>query len=40
MDPIYLSAKTNILKMVGMLQVSSEHDIVARTRMEVLSAYL
>ncbi|KAI4243914.1 MAG: hypothetical protein L6R40_003296 [Gallowayella cf. fulva] len=40
MDPIYLSARTDILKMVGILQASSEHDIVARTRVEVLSNYL
>ncbi|KAL8736071.1 MAG: hypothetical protein Q9181_002585 [Wetmoreana brouardii] len=40
MDPLYMVAKTDILKMVGMLQISSEHDIVARTRMGVLSNYL
>lgn len=40
MDPIYLSAKTDIVKMVGILQLSSEHDVVARTRVAALSAYL
>lgn len=40
MDPMYLGAKTDILKMVGILQLSSDHDIVARTRVGVLSQYL
>ncbi|KAL8832965.1 MAG: hypothetical protein Q9170_004625 [Blastenia crenularia] len=40
MDQMYLSAKTDILKMVGILQLSSEHDLVARTRVGVLSSYL
>ncbi|KAL9594636.1 MAG: hypothetical protein Q9219_006920 [cf. Caloplaca sp. 3 TL-2023] len=40
MDPMYLGAKTDILKMVGILQLSSDHDVVARTRVRVLSTYL
>ncbi|KAL8921845.1 MAG: hypothetical protein Q9172_003807 [Xanthocarpia lactea] len=40
MDPIYLSAKTDIVKMVGILQLSSELDIVARTRVDILRKYL
>ncbi|KAL8762208.1 MAG: hypothetical protein Q9184_001766 [Pyrenodesmia sp. 2 TL-2023] len=40
MDPMYLGAKTDILKMVGILQLNSELDIVARTRVAVLSNYL
>ncbi|KAL9045285.1 MAG: hypothetical protein Q9214_001649 [Letrouitia sp. 1 TL-2023] len=40
MDPLYLNAKTDVVKMVGILQLSSDHDIVARTRVSVLSKYL
>ncbi|KAL8701571.1 MAG: hypothetical protein Q9224_000436 [Gallowayella concinna] len=40
LDPIYLSARTDILKVVGLLQLSSDHDIVAKTRIEILSKYL
>ncbi|KAL8952836.1 MAG: hypothetical protein Q9222_001271 [Ikaeria aurantiellina] len=40
MDPVYLSAKTDILKMVGILQLNGEHDVVARTRVDVLKRYL
>ncbi|KAL8779668.1 MAG: hypothetical protein Q9194_001322 [Teloschistes cf. exilis] len=40
MDSVYVQAKTDLIKMVGMMQMNSEHDIVARTRMGVLSSYL
>ncbi|KAI4256273.1 MAG: hypothetical protein LQ352_002162 [Teloschistes flavicans] len=40
MDSVYVQGKTDLIKMVGMMQMNSEHDIVARTRMGVLSSYL
>ncbi|KAL8693746.1 MAG: hypothetical protein Q9218_001491 [Villophora microphyllina] len=40
LDSVYVQGKTDLIKMVGMMQMQSEHDIVARTRMGVLSNYL
>ena len=40
MDPIRMRAKNDVLKMIGILQLSSGHNVVARTRVNVLSEYL
>lgn len=40
MDPMYMRAKNDLLRMIGILQLTSEVDIVSRTRVGVLSNYL
>ncbi|MCJ1278340.1 hypothetical protein MMC21_006155 [Puttea exsequens] len=40
MDPIRMKGKNDILRMIGILQLSSDHDAQARTRVSVLSQYL
>lgn len=35
-----MRAKDDVLKMIGILQLNSKDDIVARTRVGVLSEYL
>lgn len=37
MDPLYMRAKNDLLRMIGILQLSSEIDVVSRTRVGVLS---
>ncbi|KAG6991398.1 hypothetical protein G7Y79_00052g087380 [Physcia stellaris] len=37
MDPLYMRAKNDLLRMIGILQLSSETDVVSRTRVGVLS---
>ena len=37
MDPLYMRAKNDLLRMIGILQLSSETDLVSRTRVGVLS---
>ena len=37
MDPLYMRAKNDLLRMIGILQRSSEIDVVSRTRVNVLS---
>ena len=39
-DPIYVVAKTDLLKMIGILQSSGEKDEVAGTRVAELSKYV
>ena len=39
-DPLYMRAKNDLLRMIGILQLSSEIDIVSKTRVSVLSNYL
>lgn len=36
-EPIYMQAKTDLIRMSGILQLSSDHNIVGRTRVSVLS---
>ncbi|KAM0795752.1 fungal-specific transcription factor domain-containing protein [Usnea florida] len=40
MNPIRMRAENDVLRMIGILQLSSGIDIVARTRVSVLSKYL
>ncbi|KAL9072449.1 MAG: hypothetical protein Q9161_003619 [Pseudevernia consocians] len=40
MNPIRMRAKNDVLRMIGILQLSSGIDMVARTRVSVLSKYL
>ncbi|CAF9912034.1 hypothetical protein IMSHALPRED_010683 [Imshaugia aleurites] len=40
MDPLRMRAKNDVLRMIGILQLSSGIDMVARTRVSVLSKYL
>lgn len=40
MNPIRMRAKNDVLRMIGILQLSSGTDIVAKTRVAVLSEYL
>lgn len=40
MDPIRMRAKNDVLRMIGILQLSSGTDMVARTRVSVLSKFL
>ena len=35
-----MKGKNDILRMIGILQLSSDHDAQARTRVSVLSQYL
>ena len=37
MDPLYMRAKNDLLRMIGILQLSSDADLVSRTRVGVLS---
>jgi len=37
--PIYVRAKDDVLKMVEILQASSEHDVVAKDRVLVLNDF-
>ena len=39
-DPKRMRAKDDVIRMIGILGLTSEHDIVARTRVTVLSKYL
>ena len=36
-DPLYMRAKNDLLRMIGILKRSSDTDIVSRTRVSVLS---
>ena len=40
MDPMYMRAKTDVVRMIGILQLKSDTDIVAKTRVSVLSRYV
>lgn len=40
MNPIRMRAKNDVLKMIGILQLSSSTDVVAKTRVSVLSKYV
>lgn len=40
MNPIRMRAKNDVLRMIGILQLSSGIDMVAKTRVAVLSEYL
>ena len=40
MNPTRMRAKNDVLRMIGILQLNSGIDIVARTRVSVLSKYL
>lgn len=40
MDPVRLRAKNDVLRMLGILQLSSNHDVTSRTRVSILSQYL
>ena len=40
MNPIRMRAKNDVLSMIGILQLSSGIDTVARTRVSVLSKFL
>ena len=40
MNPIRMRAKNDVLRMIGILQLSSGLDMVARTRVAVLSEYV
>lgn len=40
MEPMRVRAKDDVFKMVGILQLASEHNVVARTRVSVLNNYL
>lgn len=40
MDPLYMRARNDLLRMIGILQLSSETDIISRTRVEALNRYL
>ncbi|KAI4135732.1 MAG: hypothetical protein LQ347_000412 [Umbilicaria vellea] len=40
MDPMRIRAKTDVVRMIGILQLKSGTDIVAKTRVSVLSSYV
>ena len=40
MNPIRMRAKNDVLRMIGILQLSSDVDVVAKTRVSVLSQYV
>ena len=40
MDPVRVRAKDDVFRMIGILQSSSEHDVVAKTRVTVLNKYM
>lgn len=40
MNPIWMRAKNDVLRMIGILQLSSGIDVVAKTRVSVLSKYV
>jgi len=40
MDPMYVLAKTDVLQMIGILQLSTDLDGVAVTRVAKLSKYI
>lgn len=40
LDPTRMRAKDDVLRMIGILQLNSKDDNVARTRVTVLSQYL
>ena len=40
MSPIRMRAKNDVLRMIGILQLSSNIDVVAKTRVSVLSKYV
>ena len=40
MNPIRMRAKNDVLRMIGILQLSSSTDVVAKTRVSVLSKYV
>lgn len=40
MEPMRVRAKDDVFKMVGILQLNSEHNLVAKTRVSVLNNYL
>lgn len=39
-NPIWMRAKNDVLRMIGILQLSSGVDVVAKTRVSVLSKYV
>lgn len=39
-DPMCIRAKTDVVRMIGILQLKSDTDIVAKTRVSVLSSYV
>ena len=40
LSPIRMRAKNDVLRMIGILQLSSDIDVVAKTRVSVLSKYV
>ena len=40
MDPVRVRAKDDVFRMIGILQLTSDHDYVAKTRVNVLNNYL
>jgi len=40
MDPVRMRAKNDVLRMISILQISSDHDIVSKTRISILNKYL
>ena len=40
MEPIRVRAKDDVFRMIGILQLTSGHNIVSRTRVSVLNNYL
>jgi hypothetical protein len=39
MDPVRVQGQNDVLRMIDILQISSDHDLQARTRVGVLSQY-
>lgn len=40
MDPVRMRAKNDVLKMISILQLSSDHDLMSKTRVSILNEYL
>ena len=40
LDPVRMRAKNDVLRMIGILQLSSDHDVMSRTRVSILNQYL